>query len=284
MKLSPKLCLFALLLAQASLAGDQDSLIINIDAYHNNSKWQKASSVELIDQFMAKYPLKGNESIIDLCSGDGKVSAYLSAQVEHGQVTGIDWSSEMVSFAERKYGSHNLRFMQKDIQLLDDDSAYDLATSFTCLHLVPNIRSTFYGIEKSLKPGGLVLMQFPFDHGLRYALNDVVSSDRWRPYFTHYKNPWYFHTPDVYEQAVKASGLSPIRIEINQKHEVYLSRAEFSASLVNWLPHVAHLAEPLRVDFMRDLLDSYTKYMPEDENGYVHYFVDRIEIEAQKPL
>lgn len=257
-------------------------IIDNIDAYHNNSKWQKLSAQETFEAFYDKYHLKGNEHLLDLCSGDGKATHFFSDKLNQGQVVGVDASTAMVRYANGHYASDKISFLNMDVQKLSFENEFDVITSFTCLHLVPDIQSTFNGIHQSLKSNGIILLQFPYDHGLRHALESVVSTPRWAPYFVGFDPTWYFHNPQVYKQKLINAELNPLRVEITQMHEVYVSRGEFQASVSHWLPHVKHLAEPLRDEFMEDLVDIYLSYMPIDEQGYVHYYVDRIEIEAQK--
>ena len=70
-KTTKNISYLALILAGQVFAGD---IIDNISAYHNNSKWQKQSAKETFDYFSKKHHLKGNETLLDVCSGDGKIS------------------------------------------------------------------------------------------------------------------------------------------------------------------------------------------------------------------
>lgn len=282
LRLSAKLGLALFFLCGTSFASSD--IIDNISAYHNNSKWQKLSAQETFEAFAKKHNIQGNEHLLDLCSGDGRVSSYFLEQLPNGYVHGVDKSKLMVDFANDRYANDKMSFTLMDVQKLPFDKDYDLITSFTCLHLVPDMQSTFNGMNQSLKPGGKILLQFPYDHGLRHAIDATLESPRWKPYFVDFNAPWYFHNPQTYKKMINKANLTPLRVEITQMHEVYISRGEFQTSVSHWMPHVKHLAEPLRDEFMEDLVDKYLSYMPTDEKGYVHYFVDRIEIEAQKPL
>ncbi len=270
---------FALCCASSTFASD---IIENIPAYHNNSKWQKISARETFDQFYSHHQLTGQEALLDVCSGDGKISHYFSEKLREGTVVGLDISKPMIQFSRMNYGDDHTSFVQMDAQSISYVNQFDIVTSFTCLHLVPDTEKTFEGIERSLKPGGIVLLQFPFDHGLVHALSTILESKKWRPYFSSFKAPWFFLSPERYKQQLIQANLTPLRVEITQMHEVYVSRGEFQTSIGHWLPHVNHLAIPLRDEFMDDLISEYFTYMATDEKGYIHYFVDRIEIEARK--
>lgn len=278
----PSKILCALLFGLAPSVMAKASHIDDVAAYHNNSRWQKHSAQSAFDGFNSQYQLKGDESLLDLCSGDGKVTHYIAHILSRGRVVGVDSSSKMVHFANKYYTNPNLSFVVTDAQDLHYKNEFDIITSFTCLHLVDDIESTIRGVEQSLKPGGKILFQIPYDHGLSYALDLTTSSEKWAPYFSDFQTPWHLLHPDTYRHHLLRSGLQPIRVEITQMHEIYDSASEFETSISNWLPHVKHLAEPLRGDFMADLISNYLSYMPSDDEDRVHYYVDRVEVEAKK--
>ena len=71
----------------------------NAAAYAANSAVQQSWARELI----AKLKLRGDEHILDVGCGDGKVTAELAAAVPRGLVVGIDASAEMISFARKTF-------------------------------------------------------------------------------------------------------------------------------------------------------------------------------------
>ncbi len=68
-------------------------------------------------ELLGKLYLRGEEAVLDIGCGDGKVTAALAAQVPRGSVLGIDSSPEMVERARRSYPPDlypNLRFQAGD--------------------------------------------------------------------------------------------------------------------------------------------------------------------------
>ena len=63
--------------------------------------YQKNSEVQLTwgKELIAKLDLHGNEHILDIGCGDGKVTAEIAAHVPDGKVVGIDSSSDMIDLA-----------------------------------------------------------------------------------------------------------------------------------------------------------------------------------------
>ncbi len=71
----------------------------NAEDYHKNSANQQKWALELI----AKLVIQGNEIILDIGCGDGKITAEIANHVPNGLVLGIDSSQEMIGFAQTKF-------------------------------------------------------------------------------------------------------------------------------------------------------------------------------------
>lgn len=66
---------------------------------------------------LSELKIGGDERILDIGCGDGKITARISQLVPDGSVLGIDISPDMISFARRRYSPEsfrNLRFKQGD--------------------------------------------------------------------------------------------------------------------------------------------------------------------------
>ena len=85
----------------------------NAAAYAANSAVQQSWARELI----TKLKLRGDEHILDVGCGDGKVTAELARAVPRGVVVGMDASGEMISFAQKTFPAKknsNLKFQTGD--------------------------------------------------------------------------------------------------------------------------------------------------------------------------
>jgi len=92
-----------------SAAGKKKNAVWNAADYAANSAVQQTWARELI----AQLHLRGDEQILDVGCGDGKVTAEIAHVVPRGSVTGIDASPQMIEFARRMFpsGKHpNLEF------------------------------------------------------------------------------------------------------------------------------------------------------------------------------
>jgi len=93
--------------------------------YSSNSSAQKNWGFELL----AKLNFKGNERVLDVGCGDGKLSAEVAQILPKGSVLGIDLSEDMISFARNNYTQDkfpNLTFMQINADELTFDSEFDV--------------------------------------------------------------------------------------------------------------------------------------------------------------
>jgi len=71
----------------------------NAADYAANSTVQQTWARELI----AKLNLRGDEHILDVGCGDGKVTAEIARAVPRGSVTGADASPQMIEFAKKNF-------------------------------------------------------------------------------------------------------------------------------------------------------------------------------------
>lgn len=110
--------------------------------------------------------------IIDLGCGTGVITMKLA---EKGyQLTGVDYSTDMLSYAEHKASDANLsiQWLHQDIRELAGVSGYDVAVSYCdVINYVTEpdeLYVSFQNIADSLKPGGL----FIFDIHSMYQVKE----------------------------------------------------------------------------------------------------------------
>ena len=103
--------------------------------YAVNSSSQALWAQEL----MERVDWRGDEVVLDVGCGDGRLTAELAARVPSGRVLGIDSSAEMVAHAQRTHPSvayPNLRFARMDAAAIQLPREYDLVFSNAALHWV----------------------------------------------------------------------------------------------------------------------------------------------------
>jgi 2-polyprenyl-3-methyl-5-hydroxy-6-metoxy-1,4-benzoquinol methylase len=112
-----------------------------------------------------KEALNKGASLLDAGCGRATVLRRLAVLFPEGRFTGFDLSTEAISFAQeeaRKQGLQNVDFAARDLsdfhQTADPDQ-FDFVTTFDAIHDQAKPLNVLKGIHKTLKPGGIYLMQ-----------------------------------------------------------------------------------------------------------------------------
>ena len=93
--------------------------------YARLSALQQAMAAEVL----ALLELSGDERVLDVGCGNGRVTAEIATRLEKGLVVGIDPSAEMIDFASEHFGSSahsNLRFETGDARRIPFRDEFDL--------------------------------------------------------------------------------------------------------------------------------------------------------------
>lgn len=128
----------------------------NAGDYASNASAQYSWASELI----TKLALQGDERLLDIGCGDGRITAELSARVPHGRVVGIDASQEMIEAARQCYPRQahpNLAFRHMDAREIVLDESFDIIFSNAALHWVADHLAVLQGLRRVMRPGGRLL-------------------------------------------------------------------------------------------------------------------------------
>lgn len=229
----------------------------------------------------------GDECVLDIGCGDGKVTAELAAFVPQGSVLGIDSSDEMIQFARERFPtSHfpNLQFRLQDATHLAYDREFDLIVSFASLHWVRDHIAVLNGIKRGLRPHGRVALQFGGKGNAASLIgiaNEIITHERWRSYFVGFTDPWAFYSVEQYMSFLACVGLAARRVELIPKDMVHHGKEE----LKDWvstvfLPYTERLPEVLREDLIEEIAVTYIGRHPPDREGWIHVQMIRLEVEA----
>lgn len=252
--------------------------------YAKNSSAQSQWGQELI----SKLTLQGNETVLDIGCGDGKISAQLAQIVKNGTVVGIDLSEDMVRLAKENFPSDkypNLSFMCMDAANIHLPDKFDIAFSNATLHWVKDHVAVLYGLRACLKEGGKVLLQMG---GIGNAadifsiVKMVTQYPRWEQYYREFETPYYFYGPEEYEDWLINSSFRAIRIELVFKDMQHQGVEGLSGWLrTTWFPYTDPLPTELRDTFWADVVAAYTTAHPIDLLGNTHVVMVRLEVEAR---
>lgn len=245
--------------------------------YSEQSSLQRAMAEEVL----AGLTLQGDERILDVGCGDGKITAAIAARLPSGSVLGVDPSRDMIEFAAQHYppALHpNLRFDVADVRRLPYENQFDLVVSFNALHWVPEQGAALRSICTVLKPNGRAVLRF-VPEGPRKSLEDVIElvrkEARWADHFSGFQKPYAHFTADEYRALAENSGFHVLQLRVEDKAWDFKTREGFSAfaraTFVEW---TRWLPERQWTDFIDNVLDQYQLVAvenPSERNTFKFY-------------
>jgi trans-aconitate 2-methyltransferase len=216
--------------------------------------------------------LGGDERVLDIGCGNGKITSELAARVPGGSVVGIDPSADMIAFAASHHapeGKSNLRFEVGDARSLSFSAEFDLVVSFNALHWVPQQELALRSIRSAMKPHGRAQLRLVPD-GKRKSLETVIEEtrrlQRWAANFGGFCDPYLHLTPEQYAALAECEGLKVERLRVADKAWDFGSRAAFFAfSMVTVIAWSQFMPESERPAFSSDVLDRYAAVSGDDK-------------------
>ena len=139
-----------------TISGDYDKMNAII-SFKQHDLWRH-ETMKKMDQAL---PLTGKKAL-DLCCGTGDWTLDLAAAVgENGQVTGLDFSENMLAVAQKKVfdkAVKNVELLQGNaMELPFDDATFDVVTIGYGLRNTPDYLTVLQEMQRVLKPGGLAV-------------------------------------------------------------------------------------------------------------------------------
>lgn len=190
---------------------------------------------ELIDGILPVAPgiiekLQQGIRVLDVGCGSGRAINLMAKSFPSSQFVGYDFSKEGITNAEREresLGITNASFEQQDAANFDHQDQFDLITAFDAIHDQANPEKVLENIRRSLKPGGVFLMQ------------DIAGSSKLEKNLDHPLAPFLYTVSCLHcmtvSLALEGKGLGAMWGK--EKAIEMLQDAGFSNVEVTQLPH-----------------------------------------------
>lgn len=223
-----------------------------------------------IEEMLHRLNLKGNEKILDVGCGDGRVTAALARKVMRGGlVIGIDPSPSMLEKAELTCAQEielNLSFQAGRAETFSFPFRFNVIVSTFALNWVKDQFQALKNISSHLEDSGKIyfILATPNEGlPLEKALKRTLAE--WPSYFSDYISPQCFFDPETYRQMLNKTGFHIEDMHYSFRRSQYPDSAIFSRWVEQWLPHVKILPSSEKKRFMHTLIKYYL-----EESGQIH--------------
>lgn len=246
--------------------------IEDASTYHSNSVLQWNIASRLIDTI----EWKGNERVLDVGCGDGKITALLAQKLPEGSVVGIDISQSMIDFASHKYAEieyPNLNFQKLDAAEITFENQFDVVTSFSALHWVMDQEKALKAIHQALNPGGAVYIQ-TYGAGvmnITVIADSLINTKKWSQYFPTYVKQRVFFTDTEYQDLLESAGFQQVSVTGSWHNTTFDDRQaliHFAKPLLNF---IGHLSLELQQEFVEEVVDKVISIAGILDDGTIQY-------------
>jgi trans-aconitate methyltransferase len=254
----------------------------NAETYHRVSNPQFEWGTVVLDRL----PLRGDELVVDIGCGTGRLTQKLLQRLPRGRVLAIDLSSNMLQIARdylRPSFGTRIQLAIADAASLPVGEQADAIFSTATFHWVLDHPQLFRSLRDALKPAGHLVAQCGGGANLariQRRLDQLRSEPEFAGYFTSWRDPWEFADADTTAARLADAGFERIHTSVEWAPVVFPAAEEFSAFITNVIcrPYLAYLPEtPLRAR----LIARITAQAAEDNPAFeLDYW--RLNIEAHK--
>lgn len=255
----------------------------NGEEYFKNSSSQKEAANDLLTYIN----LVGNEQILDVGCGDGKITAEISEKIPKGTIVGIDISPSMIDFACKTFSPNhypNLSFVLKDALDINYNKEFNIIFSFTVLQWIPDHHAFLALAHNSLKSSGILAITMPMGlpKTLEQAVTETMNLPQWSSYFHQFVTGWNFVEKMEYDKLLKANQFETIRLEVVPQKDIFPSRESFEIFLNQIFPYLRVLPQDLKKPFLTEVIDRFLELETPFPKGEVHWKILRLEVVAKK--
>lgn len=253
----------------------------NGEQYKRASAHQKEWGAGLISQLN----LTGKEHILDLGCGDGVLTKQISTLVPHGEVLGIDASTNMIETA-KQLANENLTFTHMDINEMNFKNQFDIIYSNAALHWVTNHSNLLQRSYDALKSQGTILWNFGGDGNCAnfiHVIRKKITQEQYAPYFKAFSWPWFMPSKPQYEGLIASIGFNQYTItEVN--NDRYFPNAD---AIIRWIdqpslvPFIKNVPDKKKEQFRKDVIDEMLERTRQSDGTYFETF-RRIQVSAIK--
>ncbi|MEG3930484.1 class I SAM-dependent methyltransferase [Microcoleus sp. T3_B1] len=252
----------------------------SIESYYNNPCSFHFRIKDLISQLQ----LRGDEKILDVGCGDGRLTVEISKYLPQGYVIGLDCFPEIIEFAKGKFNRENhpnVEFQLGDARSLEFEKSFDVIVSFEALHYIHDHIPLLTRFKEALKPSGKILLLFLSEgsnNSIQFIVQELLLHSKWK----ELKNFHYqFYSPADYKEMLQTVGFCTNSVEVFSLPLKHNSKIEIKQHLEKeWISLTSRIPQEIYDVFIEDLVTIYMERNPPNQNGLIESDKQSLEIQA----
>lgn len=229
----------------------------NATSYHKVSGPQTSWGLKVL----SRLDLRGDERVIDVGCGSGRLTGSLLERLPSGRVVAIDRSWNMLQTARanlRPAFGDRVRFVQVALPPMPFNGWADVVFSTATFHWIADHPALFASIFTSLRPGGRLHAQCGGGPNLAEAhrlAEQVMHREPFAPFFEDWLGVWEFASAGDTRDRLAAAGFEHIVTGLEQAPTTLASESDYRefVTTVIYHPHLARLPDALKPRFIDEV-------------------------------
>lgn len=217
--------------------------------YHQVADHMTTLGAAVVDRL----ELRGDETVLDVGCGTGRVTGALLNRLPRGHVLALDASEQMVALARETLGGDpRVEVRCGDVLELALEAEVDAVLSTATFHWVLDHERLFGRVAAALRPGGRMAAQCGGVGNIAGALaaaGRVGERDPYRDFFADYRRATYFADPARTVVRLSTAGFSPARCWLQPAPVTPPDLGAYLSAIVLG-PHLQQLPEADRPTFV----------------------------------
>lgn len=248
--------------------------------YHQVSNPQFAWGQKVLERL----PLAGDETVLDVGCGTGRLTALLAERLPRGRVIALDRDAGMIEQARA-----HLAPWRDRVELIVGDASslperdVDAVFSTATFHWVLDHDALFRSIFRALRPGGRLVAQCGGQGNLARVLGrlaGILEEPALAPYFAGVRPAWHFASADETAARLSRLGFVEVRTALVPAPTPFESREAFRTFATNVV--LGQRLGPLKDERLKtEVIERVVEQHAHDEPPFVLDYV-RLDIAGER--